>query len=84
MSNQVSIQMVPGKVAPRYNEGTEITLEKCVITERGTLANLPIVDLVMRGPDGQMYLLVLTGRVVNAISAAVKGANTRNHGVAEP
>jgi hypothetical protein len=84
VSHHVKIEMVAGNVAPRYTEGAEVGLDKVVITEQGTEARLPIVDFVMCGPDGKMYLLVLTGRIVNAISAAVKGANTRNHGIAEP
>lgn len=84
MSNTLTIHMVEGKVAPRYDEGTELVAEAAIITEQGTQANLPIVDLNLRGPDGKRYLVVLTGRIVNMISAAVKGANKRNHGIEEP
>ncbi len=82
----VNIQMVEGDVAPRYDHerGEELRCEGVVITEQGTKANLPIVDFKMRGADGKFYLLVLSGRIVNAISAAVKGANMRNHGTEEP
>jgi hypothetical protein len=77
--------MVEGDRAPRYDEaGMELVCEGVVITEQGTQANLPIVDFKMRGPDGKFYLLVMSGRIVNAISAAVRGANKRNHGVDEP
>ncbi len=81
---ELSIRLVPGKVAPRYDEGTELECQEAVITEQGTEANLPLVDIKMRGPDGKLYLLVLTGRLVNMLSAAVKGVNQRNHGVEEP
>jgi hypothetical protein len=84
VSNYVKIEMVQGTVAPRYSDGVELHLEKCVITEQGTESMLPLVDLVMQDPVGRRYLLVLNGRIVNGISAAIKGANTRNHGVAEP
>lgn len=82
--NKLSIEMIPGDVAPRYPEGTELSCEKVVITEQGTESKLPIVDFVMVAPDGKKYLLVLTGRLINGIAAAVQGSNLRNHGVREP
>jgi hypothetical protein len=85
MSNYAKIELVEGKQAPRYTDGrVEVELEKIVITEQGTESNLPIVDFVMVGPDGKKTLLVLTGRIVNAVAAAIKGVNMRNHGKAEP
>ncbi len=81
MSNYAKIEIVEGKQAPKYTEGDEVTLEKVVITEKGTQADLPIVDFVMVGPDGKKHLLVLTGRIVISIAAAVRGTNLRNHGV---
>lgn len=78
------LEIVPGDTAPKYSEGTELTCDKVVITEKGTASDLPIVDFVMRDHEGKMYLLVLTGRVVNSISAAIKGVNSRNHGTPEP
>jgi hypothetical protein len=81
----VNISLVEGDRAPRYDEsGMELACEGVIITEQGTVGNLPIVDFKMRGPDGKFYLLVLSGRIVNAISAAVRGVNMRNHGVEEP
>lgn len=80
----LKLEMVPGTQAPKYSEGEEIICEGVTITERGTEAGLPIVDFKMRGADGKFYLLVLTGRMINAISSAIKGANLRNHGNPEP
>lgn len=82
--NHLKLEFVQGKQAPLYPEGTELTCEKVVVTEQATESNLPIVDFVMRGPDGKLYLLVMTGRLVNMVSAGVKGVNSRNHGVEEP
>ncbi len=83
--HSVTIHIVPGQVAPRYDErGEELTCEAVIITEQATVQGLPIVDFKMRDAKGNLYLLVLTGRVVNAISAAVRGINMRNHGEEEP
>jgi len=80
----VAIKLVEGNVAPRYGEGCELRLEGVTITEQGTKENLPMVDILMRGPGGKLFMLVLTGREVNAIAAVIKGVNTRNHGTPEP
>lgn len=86
MSQSIAIHIVQGNVAPRYDDGAmqELTVQHCTLTEQGTQAHLPIVDLVMTGKDGKKYLLVLTGRIINTISAAVRGVNMRNHGMEEP
>ncbi len=84
MGNSATIRIVPGKIAPRYSEGQELTLEDIAITEQGTEEGLPIVDFRMRGPDGKFYMLALTGRIVNCIAAAVRGVNERIHGLPEP
>lgn len=84
MGSHAKIRLVAGTVAPRYDHGTELALDEVVITEQGTEGRLPIVDLKMRGPDGKVFVLVVTGRILNGISAAVKGVNLRIHGKAEP
>lgn len=80
----LSINIVAGDRAPRYDTGIEAKLSHVTITEQGTEAKLPVVDLVARDPNGNQVLLVLSGRQVCAIAAAVRGVNKRNHGVEEP
>lgn len=84
MPSGLNITLVPGKDAPKYDTGQELKCTHVTITEQGTQANLPIVDFVMRGADGAQYLLVLTGREVNALAAVIGGVNERNHGKREP
>lgn len=85
MSEVVTIHMIPGGTAPRYDGGiVEAKLQHVTITEQGTRASLPIVDIVATLPNGARVLIVMTGRIVNLISAAVRGANRRNHGIDEP
>jgi hypothetical protein len=38
----------------------------------------------MKGADGQEYYVMMTGRILLSVAAAIRGVNTRNHGVAEP
>jgi hypothetical protein len=84
LQHNLEIEIVKGKLAPRYSSGTELVCEGVVITENGTVSDLPIVDFKMRGPDGKFYLLPLTGRLVISLAAAVRGVNLRNHGTEDP
>jgi hypothetical protein len=90
-SNSVSIRLVPGNVVPRAHElgGSgalfeQVKLLEVVITEQGTASGLPIVDFVCEDAEGKTLLFSTTGRLVNGVAAAVKGVNTRIHGIAEP
>lgn len=81
----LKISLVEGTQAPKYpGFKDELKCLNATITERGTHAGLPIVDFHLEAPNGDKFLFVLTGRLVNVLSAAIKGANLRNHGVSEP
>ena len=58
-------------VAPRYkpDETRQLELVEAVITERGTAAGLPIVDLVLVDADGHRYFAMATGRVFQGLAA---------------
>ena len=84
MSQHIEINLVPGDVAPRYDTGYEIDCSHVTITEKGTKDGLPLVDFVARDRHGEKIMFVLTGRLVNMISASIKGVNLRNHGTEEP
>lgn len=81
--NQADIRIIPGRVAPRTN-AKPLRCTGVVVTEQGTEAGLPIVDFMCVDDDGQEYMLMFTGRIVNAISATVRGVNMRIHGMDEP
>jgi hypothetical protein len=83
-TNAVDLRIVPGGNAPRYIGTKQLSLKFVALTEQGTTAGLPILDFVMEDDSGQQYLLVMTGRIANAISAAVRGTNLRIHGQEEP
>lgn len=81
---ELQITLVPGSTAPIYDQGTELKCKQAVITEQGTEANLPIVDLVCYDASGRQYLIVLSGRIINGLAHAIMGVNMRNHGKREP
>lgn len=82
----LNIELLPGDMAPRYNGDRykKVGIEKVVITEQGTEAGLPIVDIQMIDENGDRYYACVTGRLVNALAAAIQGVNLRNHGKEEP
>ena len=82
---QLAVELLPGNIAPRYTiDDCELSINKAVITEKGMQSGLPLVDLQMKDADGNINYTALSGRIVNAISAAIKGVNLRNHGTEEP
>jgi len=80
------MQIKEGREAPRYNleDVKKLTMIKAVITEQGTSEGLPVVDIVMIDESGKEYFFMTTGRIINGISSAIKGVNTRIHGTEEP
>lgn len=86
LTNKLNMELVQGHAVPKYgHEVVPLVVDKAVITERATEADLPVVDLLLQDPDsGKKYFICVTGRVVNGISAAIKGVNMRNHGTPEP
>lgn len=81
----LSITLIPGSVAPRYNdEDKELVVNNVVITERGMESGLPLIDLQMVDKDGKLHYAALSGRIINMVSSAIKGVNLRNHGIEEP
>ena len=84
LMNVLNINLVKGKDGPKYDNTIELNCIEAVITEQGMESGLPFVDFVMEDRDGKKYLLVLTGRIVNMVSAAIRGVNLRNHGIEEP
>lgn len=81
----VSINIVAGKTAPRFDaHTTELTPLHVTITENGMTSGLPLVDFVFEGADGRRYAFTTSGRMVRAIGAAIAGINERNHGRTDP
>lgn len=86
MTTELKIGILEGKIAPRYDpkKTTQLELTKTVITEKGTKSDLPIVDFIMKDSFGNEYFFMVTGRIINNLSATIKATNIRNHGMEEP
>lgn len=72
----VEINLVEGSIAPRYEaSSTELVLKKAVITKKGMASGLPLVDIVMQDSKGNEYFFMASGRIMNMIASAVRGAS---------
>ena len=81
----LNFHIVPGTVAPRSDVvGSPVQVTDVYITEQGTECGLPIVDFVGIDETGVRRFFSITGRLVNATSAVVRGVNIRIHGAEEP
>jgi len=81
----LKIQLVAGKVAPRYGrEVLELAFHTAVITENGMGSGLPVVDLQLADKDGNAYFAAISGRQILALAEAIQGVNYRNHGSTNP
>lgn len=82
---QLKIELIDGNMATRYTtQDKELKVDNCVITEKGMESELPLIDFQLSDGKGNVYYTVLSGRIVNMISAVIKGVNLRNHGIEEP
>lgn len=81
----LEIEVVPGNKGPSYPQQTVgLNIVKAVVTEQGTENGLPIVDLILEDVAGNRYMAMTTGRLINSLSAVIKGTNKRIHGIEEP
>lgn len=73
------------KIAPRYTDATKrLELKEAIITEMGMESDLPLVDLKLTDSDGNEYFAMVSGGLLNGLSASIKGVNLKNHGAEEP
>ena len=82
----LSIELKEREDAPRYEqrEWKELEIKKAIITEKGTMGNLPIVDLQLEDEKGNKYFVMATGRIIIGLGDACKGVMQRIHGTDTP
>jgi hypothetical protein len=69
------------KIAPRYtSEVKQLYIDEVVITEKGTVNSLPVIDIQLVDADGNKYFTMTTGSLVNTLAGAIQGINKKNHG----
>lgn len=81
----LSINIIPGSVAPRFDAVThELTCIGVMITEQGMASHKPMVDFVFLDADGKRYFFTTSGAMLRLVAAAIGGVNERNHGTPDP
>ncbi len=69
-----SVAEAPNYEAPEY---LGADLETCQIVGRGTKEGNPTVDFIFVDENGQKYIAMLTGGLVENLAAAVQGMKLR-------
>lgn len=78
--NQLSIalhdspQEAPNYEQPEYEGATLVT---AVVVGRGTVEGNPTVDLIFEDVNGQKYVAMTTGRLMENLSGAIQGMKER-------
>lgn len=82
----LKIKINPGDVAPRYERDIrELKIDSVVITEQGMESGLPLIDFQLTDAEtGKPYFVMVSGRLITSLSAAIQGVNLRNHGKIDP
>jgi hypothetical protein len=64
--------------APNYQEDWKmLRVTQCIIVGKGTVKGQPTVDIQMTDADGNKYLVMATGRILEMISSGVAGTRAR-------
>ena len=79
MPQELKVKIIPGNVAPRYDETTtQLTVKKAIITEAGMASGRPLVDFQLEDGEGNKYFFMITGQLLKMVSAAIDGVNLKN------
>jgi len=64
--------------APNYDDDWKLLrATKCIIVGKGTVRGEPTVDLQLTDDDGNQYLVMATGRIIEMIAGGVNGTRLR-------
>lgn len=74
---KLSIEIVHGNVAPRYDKSTTTQLSptKSIVTTQGMVSGKPLVDFQMVDDKGNKYFFMITGDLIKGLAQVVEGCN---------
>lgn len=67
----------PNYTAPEYQAAN---LKTAVIVGQGTVSGKPTIDFVFEDANGQKYIAMLTGALLESVAAASEGMKQRTKG----
>ncbi len=77
----LSIQRETIETSPVYHRDTTmIRLDNAIVTENGTQAGRSTVDLQCVDPDGNKYVIMITGALLRTLAIVIKEADGESNG----
>lgn len=75
ITRSVVIEMVDSPDdAPKYGDDYKpVKIEKCIVVGHGTIQGNPSVDIQLADQQGNKYLVMATGGILEMIASAIKG-----------
>ncbi len=85
ITSKVSIEIVDSPHdAPDYNISDEtfilLKVDKCIIVGKGMETGDPSVDIQLSDKDGNKFLIMATGGIMEMIGSAVSGKRIKDNG----
>ncbi len=80
LTNQLNIQLSDSVAeAPTYDNPEYLAANLIVahVVGRGTVANNPTVDLIFEDENGQKYIAMITGAIMQNLAGAIQGMKER-------
>lgn len=74
----ISIKDTPDQAPTYQDDWTPVRMEKCIIVGKGTKSGKPTVDLQLKDKDGNKYLIMTTGAILESLAGAITGKRERD------
>ena len=81
ITNTVSIEIVDSPdQAPKYEKDfTLLKMQKCIVVGKGTVNGNPTIDIQLTDENGNKFLIMATGGIIEMISGAIAGKRIRGY-----
>lgn len=74
ITDNVNLATATVKEAPRYNHGEKLLkIDACIVVKQGTEKGNPSVDFQLSDENGNKYVVMATGNIIETIGGYVKG-----------
>ncbi len=75
ITDNFQVEIVPNpSLGPTYDEKSPLLkIDKAVIVRQGTIDNAPTVDFQLIDNEGNKYVIMATGRIMETLADCIKG-----------
>lgn len=76
ITNNLSITIADTyKDAPNYGADTcAVKIDKCIVVKKGMTSGMPSIDLQMTDENGNKYVALMTGNILESMAQVARGA----------